>query len=123
MCLRLQTTSLFLHWFPACVAWTERWHPDVHVREYNKKSTEAMAEWHDASLLDLVVLPMIPYLVWALLYYVKVPPGPCLFVDKQCAASCAFKALSKCCPLGTTQQVAKQTPCLHKGCWSRLATL
>ena len=68
----LQTTSLFLHWFPACVAWTERWHPDVHVREYNKKSSGAMAEWHEASLLDLVVLPMIPYLVWALLYYVKV---------------------------------------------------
>ena len=68
----LQTTSLFLHWFPACVAWTERWHPDVHVREYNKKSSEAMAEWHEATLLDLVVLPMIPYLVWALLYYVKV---------------------------------------------------
>ena len=68
----VQTTSLFLHWFPACVAWTERWHPDVHVREYNKKSTEAMAEWHEATLLDLVVLPMIPYLVWALLYYIKV---------------------------------------------------
>lgn len=31
-----------------------------------------MAEWHEASLLDLVVLPMIPYLIWALLYYVKV---------------------------------------------------
>ena len=74
----LQTTSLFLHWFPACVAWTERWHPDVHVREYNKKSSAAMAEWHEASLLDLVVLPMIPYLTWALLYYVKVcrcPPA------------------------------------------------
>ena len=44
----------------------------MHVREYNKKSSAAMAEWHEASLLDLVVLPMIPYLIWALLYYVKV---------------------------------------------------
>lgn len=45
----------------------------MHVREYNKKSSAtAMAEWHEASLLDLVVLPMIPYLTWALLYYVKV---------------------------------------------------
>lgn len=33
-----------------------------------------MAEWHEATLLDLVVLPMIPYLIWALLYYVKVCP-------------------------------------------------
>lgn len=46
----------------------------MHVREYNNKSTEAMAEWHEATLLDLVVLPMIPYLIWALLYYVKVCP-------------------------------------------------
>ena len=78
MYICLQTTSLFLHWFPACVAWTERWHPDVHVREYNKKSTEAMAEWHEATLLDLVVLPMIPYLTWALLYYVKVSKINCV---------------------------------------------
>ena len=70
----LQTTSLFLHWFPACVAWTERWHPDIHVREYNKKSAEAMTEWHNASFVELVMWPMIPYLMWALLYYIKVPP-------------------------------------------------
>ena len=69
----LQITSLFLHWFPACVAWTERWHPDVHVREHNRKAgTAAMEEWHNASLWDLVVLPMAPYLLWALLYYLKV---------------------------------------------------
>ena len=69
----LQITSLFLHWFPACVAYTERWHPDVHVREHNKKAgTAAMEEWHNASLWDLVVLPMAPYLLWALLYYLKV---------------------------------------------------
>ena len=24
-----KVTSLFLHLFPAAVAWTERWHPDV----------------------------------------------------------------------------------------------
>lgn len=66
-------TSLFLHWFPACVAWTERWHPDVHVREHNRKAgTAAMEEWHNASLWDLVVLPMAPYLLWALLYYLKI---------------------------------------------------
>ena len=84
MCTCLQTTSLFLHWFPACVAWTERWHPDVHVREYNKKSTEAMAEWHEATLLDLVVLPMIPYLTWALLYYIKVSTALCPLENRSC---------------------------------------
>ena len=80
----MQTTSLFLHWFPACVAWTERWHPDIHVREYNKKSAEAMTEWHNASFVELVMWPMIPYLMWALLYYIKVdttnmPSNLCLW--------------------------------------------
>ena len=92
MCI--QTTSLFLHWFPACVAWTERWHPDVHVREYNKKSTEAMAEWHEATLLDFVVLPMIPYLVWALLYYVKVLAGQ----QTYCAIKRSTAYQSHCMP-------------------------
>jgi len=68
---RVQITSLFLHWFPACVVWTERWHPDVHIREANRKSPEAMREWHDASLVQLVLLPCVPYLLWAVLYYTK----------------------------------------------------
>ncbi len=52
-----------------------------------------MAEWHDASLLDLVVLPMIPYLVWALLYYVKVAPLPSLPVQCCCHVLCTSAQL------------------------------
>ncbi|CAL8464752.1 g4287 [Coccomyxa elongata] len=64
-------TSLFLHWFPACVAWTERWHPEVQAREAGK-SPEAVNKWQNATLVQLVLLPCVPYLLWAVLYYTKV---------------------------------------------------
>ena len=45
-----QVTSLFLHWFPACVAWTERWHPQVqpqHVHQKpESKSASGLALWY-----------------------------------------------------------------------------
>lgn len=93
---RAQITSLFLHWFPACVAWTERWHPDVHIREANRKSPEAMREWHDASLVQLVLLPCVPYLLWAVLYYTKVrsPLVPWLAEhDHTCLAAASCRVL------------------------------
>ncbi len=68
----MQITSLFLHWYPACVVWTERWHPDVHSRENNAKTPEALKKWHHASFLEMALLPMVPYLIWAVLYYIKV---------------------------------------------------
>ena len=30
------------------------------------------AEWQHGSLMDLVVLPQVPFLLWAIAYYVKV---------------------------------------------------
>lgn len=72
MVYALQITSLFLHWYPACVVWTERWHPDVHSRENTSKTPEALRKWHEASFLEIALLPMVPYLVWAVLYYIKV---------------------------------------------------
>lgn len=71
-----QITSLFLHWFPACVAWTERWHPEVQAREAGKLP-EAVNEWQNATLVQLVLLPCVPYLLWAVLYYTKVCHNAC----------------------------------------------
>ena len=50
-----------------------------HIREANRKSPEAMQEWHNASLAQLVLLPCVPYLLWAVLYYIKArgPVPPC----------------------------------------------
>jgi hypothetical protein len=68
-----QITSLFLHWMPACVVWTLRWYPHRSTRlNFDAKSDEAKARWHHGSLLDLVLLPFLPYLLWAVAYYIKV---------------------------------------------------
>ena len=68
-----QITSLFLHWMPACVVWTLRWYPHRSTRlNFDAKSDEAKACWHHGSLLDLVLLPFLPYLLWAVAYYIKV---------------------------------------------------
>ena len=68
----MQITSLFLHWFPACVAWTERWHPEIHASHASGKSPEAMQEWDTATVAQLILFPCLPYLLWAILYYIKV---------------------------------------------------
>jgi len=66
-------TSLMLHWMPACVVWTLRWYPDRSVKlEYHGKSEQAKAEWTRGSLVNLVAIPLLPYLAWAILYYIKV---------------------------------------------------
>ena len=70
--LRVQITSLFLHMYPACVAWTERWHPAPYVKQFTKASPPLKAEWQTATLTELVLFPMVPYLLWAVLYYAKV---------------------------------------------------
>lgn len=66
-------TSHFMHLYPACVCWTIRWHTAdplaAHLRE---AGAEAAAAWEGGSLRDLVLLPMLPYLLWAVLYYLKV---------------------------------------------------
>ena len=71
-------TSLLLHWMPACVVWTLRWYPHRSARlNFGAKSEGCQADWHHGSLLQLVLIPFLPYLAWAAAYYVKVraPPG------------------------------------------------
>ena len=36
------------------------------------KSQEAKAEWIRGSVVNLVAIPLLPYLAWAVLYYIKV---------------------------------------------------
>lgn len=53
--------------------WTLRWYPDRSVKlDYDGKSDAAKADWQHGSLYNLVLLPLIPYLLWAVAYYVKV---------------------------------------------------
>lgn len=66
-------TSLLLHWMPACVLWTLRWYPTRSVKlDYEGRSEAAKAEWQHGSLYNLVLLPLLPYLLWAIAYYIKI---------------------------------------------------
>jgi hypothetical protein len=65
-------TSHFMHWFPACVCFAARWHPSDAMQAHLRASPAARAHWESASLGELVLLPLLPYLAWAVFYYVKV---------------------------------------------------
>ena len=88
----------------------------VVVRESERRSQAAMREWEHASLTDLVLLPLLPYLVWAFIYYGKararqapsahlcaylenmlLPAAHCQWKD--CAAACAQLSM----PLAASQ--------------------
>lgn len=70
----LLPSSHYLHFYPSCVCWAIRWHtqPDSALGRHLAADPAAAAAWERASIRDLVLLPMIPYTVWALLYYLKV---------------------------------------------------
>lgn len=44
----------------------------MHERHASAQSAEAMREWDNASVAQLILLPCLPYLLWAILYYIKV---------------------------------------------------
>lgn len=67
-----KVTSLFLHWFPACVCWAHRWHPPQSLIEALETNESLKDKWNTASFQDLCLLPMLPYLTWAVLYYLKI---------------------------------------------------
>lgn len=75
----MQSTSLFLHWFPAVVSWTQRWHHDEATEELLRHRPDLTQEWDHATFAQLVLYPLVPYLLWAIAYYAKAsacPPRP-----------------------------------------------
>ena len=62
-------------------------HAQVVVRESERRSQAAMREWEHASLTDLVLLPLLPYLVWACIYYGKARAGQGLLAPHSLACS------------------------------------
>ncbi|GAB4824156.1 hypothetical protein N2152v2_011202 [Parachlorella kessleri] len=67
-----KVTSLFLHWFPACVSWAARWHPDPRMAALLESSPAARQRWEAGHFWELSLLPLLPYTVWALGYYFKI---------------------------------------------------
>lgn len=68
-------TSHFLHWFPACVSYATRWHPRAVMLDHLTQDAAARLEWESASFTSLFLLPLLPYLAWVVLYYLKVWVG------------------------------------------------
>ena len=60
------------HWTPACVSYAARWHPPPQLRDHLASSSAARLEWESGGFWDFFLLPLLPYLLWALLYYLKV---------------------------------------------------
>eukprot|EP00878_Enallax_costatus_P012895 GHUV01013465.1.p1 GENE.GHUV01013465.1~~GHUV01013465.1.p1 ORF type:complete len:336 (+),score=54.06 GHUV01013465.1:169-1176(+) len=68
-----KVTSVYLHLAPACVSWTLRWHPDTSRFGPGKDATEAERQsWDNASLVQLVGIPLLFYLAWAISYWLKI---------------------------------------------------
>ncbi len=68
----LQITSLFMHISPALVCWAWRWYPDPSVVKFDEMSAEKLKAYNTASWWDIGVLSMSSYMVWVVLYYLKV---------------------------------------------------
>ena len=63
------------------------------MRESGRRPHAAMREWEHASLTDLVLLPLLPYLVWAFVYYGKARrAGPRGAAVHACMTRCCLPA-------------------------------
>ena len=68
----MQITSLFMHISPALVCWAWRWYPDPTKVRFDQMSAEQLKAYNTASWWDIGVLSMGTYMIWVVLYYLKV---------------------------------------------------
>ncbi|GMH35966.1 hypothetical protein BSKO_03834 [Bryopsis sp. KO-2023] len=66
-----KVTSLFLHYYPMLVSWTLRWHPDADLVPATS-GPDSNVEGAFDLVLQLVVIPFGVYMLWAVLYYLKI---------------------------------------------------
>ena len=78
--IAMQITSLFMHISPALVCWAWRWYPDPAKVNADKMSAEQWKAYNTASWWDIGVLSMGTYMIWVVLYYLKVSSGFCCTV-------------------------------------------
>lgn len=67
-----RVTSLFLHFFPALVCWAARWYPSQQLQAALEASPDLRSRWEHAGFRDLCLLPLLPYIIWAVAYYIKI---------------------------------------------------
>ena len=68
----MQMTSVFLHAFPPLVAWAQRWHPPDAAHWKGDTAGAAACAARTASVRELILIPWLPYALWAVGYYLKI---------------------------------------------------
>ena len=61
-----------MHMSPALVGWAVHWYPDqarVPTQSWSAAQQEA---WFTGTFFQLVILPMGPYMLWSITYYLKI---------------------------------------------------
>ena len=61
-----------MHISPALVCWAWKWYPDPKVVRFDKMTAEQLKAYNTAGWWDIGVLSMSSYMVWVVLYYLKV---------------------------------------------------
>ena len=89
-------------------------------RESGRRSAAAMREWEDASLKDLVLLPLLPYLCWALVYYAKARhAGAPLLDTPDLGRLCAWSArVDACSPEAACMVTCRRTVQKFRAWWA-----
>ena len=67
-----QLTSLFMHMSPALVGWAVHWYPNQLRVPTETWPAAQREEWYTGTFFQLVILPMGPYLLWSVTYYLKI---------------------------------------------------
>ncbi|KAK9844314.1 hypothetical protein WJX74_000680 [Apatococcus lobatus] len=65
-------TSLFMHMSPALVGWAVHWYPNQLRVPTETWPAAQQEEWYTGTFFQLVILPMGPYLLWSITYYLKI---------------------------------------------------
>ena len=60
-----------MHVYPAAVCWAARWHTSGPLAARLAADAAARERWEAGGVRDLVLLPMIPYTLWSVAYYLK----------------------------------------------------
>lgn len=68
----MQMTSVFLHAFPALVAWAGRWHSGDPHHWKGPQDSACQSEHATATVRELILVPWVPYALWAVAYYLKI---------------------------------------------------
>jgi hypothetical protein len=71
-CSVLQMTSVFLHAFPALVAWAGRWHSGDPNHWKGPQQNACQGDNATATVRELILVPWAPYALWAVAYYLKI---------------------------------------------------